>query len=362
MTTTPKTLDGGGLVVINDGTDEVSWLADRRGLYTATQVTAIAGSNPYTKVIDVWNSFTDPDFDPDAERNRWLEERAAFGQEREPEIIKWASEDPLTGGPGNPFVASKALVTLPELVALDYASTPDGFKFARDNALVLIECKASQQKWEQDGIPQHIYDQTQWQMFTTGAVTVWLAQDLVEWRGRGANKQAHVVGRYLVAIHPDPNRLAFLLSRVEWFKGLVRDGIAPESDIDLRDIIQAEPDPFLSDDDELAAWTEAVQLDEYMSELAQIREEIAPRVAREAELVKLIKPVVTAYEGRRIHMIGERFIAKLVRGTKVTNNTKLLPLEDQRRIQSWAETETLRLEPNPEYVAAPAADIATESE
>lgn len=353
----PKDLAEAGLKIYSTGEDREEWLAARRGKYTATTVTAIVGSNPYTKLIDVWNDFTDPEFDPDALRNRWLEERAAFGQQREPEIIKWASEDPRTGGPGNPFTPSTALVGLPEHEAQRYTSTPDGYKFARADALVLIECKASQQNWEADGIPQHIYDQCIWQLFTTGAVTVWLAQELVKWVGRGANKQAEVIGRYLVSIQMDEARLAWMLAKVEWFEGLLAEGIAPESDIDLREL---EAPGFDSTEEEMAEWAQLVEADALLTELAEIRERAKADADRDAEIVDLLKPIAKQFEGRRIWLIGTRFTAKLVRGTRTITNTKALPLEEQRRITSWTESETVKFEPNPEYVAPAATE--TESE
>lgn len=358
MTTkTPQSLADAGLRIYSTGEDRGEWLGKRRGKYTATTVTAIVGSNPYTKLIDVWNDFTDPEYDAEALRNRWLEERAAFGQQREPEIIKWASDDPRTGGPGNPFLPSTALVGLPEHEGRGFACTPDGYKFAREGRLVLIEAKASQQNWEADGIPQHIYDQCLWQLFTTGAVTVWLAQELVKWVGRGANKQAEVIGRYLIPIQMDEARLAWMLARVEWFEGLLSEGIAPESDIDLREL--AEPD-FDTAPEEAQEWAQLVEADALLTELAEIRERARADADRDAEIVDLLKPIVKQFEGRRIWLIGTRFTAKLVRGTRTITNTKALPIEEQRRITSWTESETVKFEPNPEYVAT--ATTETESE
>jgi hypothetical protein len=347
---TTKTLEDGGLIVYSDGSDREQWLGARRGKYTATTVTAIAGSNPYTKLIDVWNDFTDPEYDPEALRNRWLEERAAFGQEREPEIIKWASEATITGGPGNPFIPSSALVGLPELEEFGGVCTPDGYKFAREDGLVLIEAKASQQNWKEDGLPQHIYDQVQWQIYTTGAVTVWIAQDLVKWVGRGANKQATVDEsyRYLLPVRRDQARLDFLLRKVDWFKGLLAAGIAPESDVDLREL--AEPD-FDSTVEDIAAWEEAVKVDELLTELAEIRARMAVDAKRDEAIVAEVKSVIKEYEGRRIWLIGTRFIAKLARGTRTTLATKDLPAETLRSITGWADSETVKFEINPEYVA-----------
>jgi hypothetical protein len=356
-TKTPKSLADAGLKIYSTGEDREEWLGQRRGKYTATTVTAIVGSNPYTKLIDVWNDFTDPEYDGEELRNRWLEERAAFGQQREPEIIKWASADPLTGGEGNPFIPSTALVGLPEHEAQRFTSTPDGYKFAREGVLVLIECKASQQNWEKDGVPQHIYDQCQWQIYTTGAVTVWLAQELVKWVGRGANKQAEVIGRYLVPIRRDDARLAWMLAKVEWFEGLLTEGIAPESDIDLREL---EAPEFDATEEEMAEWAQLTEADALLTELAEIRERAKLDADRDAVIVDLLKPIAKQFEGRRIWLIGTRFTAKLVRGTRAVVNTKALPLDTQRSITSWAESETVKFEPNPEYVAPATANNESE--
>lgn len=224
------------LTILADGTDEAAWLAARIPVITATQAAAIAGSHPYYKLIDVWNEKTDPNHDSEAGRNAYLMARAAVGAEREPEIIEWATDLPVTGGPRAPFTPSHALVTRPELIEeypfLPPAATPDAWKTVLGK-LILLECKTTQQDWEESGLPQHIYDQVLWQRWTTGAVTVWVAVERTEWTGRGANKVASIVGRSILKVsEDDPVRLAFLQERVAEFREMVAEGIAPESDID----------------------------------------------------------------------------------------------------------------------------------
>lgn len=332
------------LTILATGEDRDEWLKERVGKYTATTVTAIAGSNPYTKLIDVWNSFTDPDYTPDHLRNKWLDERAKLGNDREVEILEWASQEDRTGGPGNPFIPNLALVcseTNPR-----FAATPDGYKYARDNNLVLIEAKTTQQDWEKDGLPQHIYDQCLWQMHVTGAVSVWVAVERYTW----SKGKATLVGTWLTVVLPDAARLAFLLAKVDQFQAWLDAGIAPESDIE----ISAEPVIEFDDTPEeieskLAEWEAMRQLDADLAELDEIRERIKDDLARAKVLEGKAKAAAIAYDGRRVHLIGQRMIAKLVRGNRTEIDKGKIPAEILRAATGWVESETVKIEKNPEY-------------
>lgn len=333
-----------GLTILSTGEDRAAWLEARKPVITATQAAAIAGSHPYTKLIDVWNEKTDPDYDPEAMRNKYLDERAAVGNDREQAILEWASALQITGGTGKPFAANRSLVAHPDRPM--YAATPDGWKSPRKGVLVLIECKTTQQDWETDGVPQHVYDQCQWQIFVTGAVTVWVAVERYSW----AKGVATLIGTWITAVHADPIRLAFLLGKVEQFEEWLAEGIAPESDIEL----EAAPDIGWDDDEatvaaKLADHEALMVIDAAMDALAEIRERIGADQAAALKLEATIKAAAKAYDGRRIHLIGGRLIAKLVRGVKTNINTKALDPLVLRGITSWSETETVRIEPNPTY-------------
>lgn len=348
------------LPMLSDGEDRDAWLAARVPVITATQAAAIVGSHPYTKLIDVWNEKTDPDYDPDALRNRWLEERAELGTEREPEIIAWATEDDRTGGPGAPFVPNKRLVGKPGMEK--YAATPDGGKLV-GKKLVLIECKATQQRWDETGVPQHILDQCYWQLFVTGAVTVWLAVEFYEWKGRGKNKVPVLVGTWLKPIQQYPERLAFIQAEVEKFEAWVAEGIAPESDVVL------DPEPVIEFDDtpediaeKMAQAEEAKRLDALLTELDTIERAIAEKAKRKAAISAEVKKVAVQYDGRRVHLIGQRRIAQLVRFNSAKVDTSKLPEETLRGITSWAESERMTIVPNPEYQPEEVDDDAGDAE
>lgn len=336
------------LPMLSDGEDRDQWLAARVPVITATQAAAIVGSHPYTKIIDVWNEKTDPDHDPDALRNRWLEERAQLGTEREPEIIEWATQDDITGGPGAPFIPNKRLVAKPGMER--HAATPDGGKMV-GKKLVLIECKATQQRWDETGVPQHILDQCYWQLHVTGAVTVWLAVEFYEWKGKGQNKVPVLVGQWLKPIQQYPERLAFILSEVEKFEGWLRDGIAPESDVVL------DPEPAIEFDDspeqiaeKMAIAEEAKRLDALLTEQDVIEREIADKVKRSKAIAAQVKKIAVQYDGRRVHLIGQRRIAQLVRYNSTKVDTGKLDEKTLRSITSWAESERMTIVPNPEYM------------
>lgn len=335
------------LTTLSTGEDRDEWLAARVPVVTATQATAIVGSNPYTKIIDVWNEKTDPNYDGDHLRNVYLEERAALGTERESEIIAWATEEDVTGGPGAPFVANSRLVENPARPG--YACTPDGGKLV-GSKLVLIECKATQQRWDEKGVPQHILDQCYWQLWVTGAVTVWLAVEFYEWKGRGKNKVPHKVGQWLKPIQQNEARLAFIIAEVERFEQWVADGIAPESDVVL------DPEPVIDFDDspeevaeKMAQAEEAKRLDELLTELDGIEREIADKAKRAKAISAEVKKVAVQYDGRRVHLIGQRRIAQLVRFNSTKVDTSQLDDKTLQAITSWSESERLTIVPNPEY-------------
>lgn len=338
------------LAVLDDGTDRQSWLAARIPVITATQAAAIVGSHPYTKLIEVWNEKTDPEHDFEVLENRWLEERAHLGREREAEIVAWASELQITGGKGASFEPNRALVTLPEFAKpglhLPPAATPDAGKLVQGK-LVLLECKTTESDWENDGLPQHIYDQTLWQLYSTGAVTVWIAVERYEWTGRGAERTATPIGRFITKVRLDEPgaqaRLDFIIGEVEKFRGWVRDGIAPESDIYMAEVLA----DFDADPADVEAFTTA---DELLTELAEIEDRIKADSKRADAIKALVKPVVKNYDGRRVHLIGTRMIAKLVRFNKATEDVKRLDPDTRRSITSWGESERVVFEPNPEWI------------
>jgi len=339
------------LVTLSTGEDRDEWLAARVPVITATQSSAIAGSNPYTRLIDVWNEKTDPDYNADHLRNVYLEERAALGTEREPEIIAWATEDDRTGGPRAPFPPNSRLVAHPDRPRL--ACTPARAQMV-GKKLVLIECKTTQTRWDQKGIPQHILDQCYFQLYVTGAVTVWLAVEMYEWSGRGKNKVATLVETMLVPIQQDDRRLAFILEKIEEFRGWVRDGIAPESDV----VLSSTPEIGFDDTPEeiqakIDAAAEAAKIDAELTELDELEDRVAADLARIDEIKQRHKAIVSQYEGRRVHLIGERRIIKFTRYNQETRDVKKLPPETLREITSWTERTRMVVDRNPEYVPAP---------
>jgi hypothetical protein len=349
------------LTIIDNGKDRASWLkARQQGWTTATQAAIIVGSHPYSKLIDLWNEKTDPAYAGE-EPNYWLMERAELGIEREPEIIAWASERPELG-PGK-LTPNRALVTRDGIGKA--ACTPDSFKYRRNGTQpIIVDAKATQQNWnpagtepiagaEAKGVPQHVIDQMQWTYWVTDALEVWLAVEQYQWIGRGKAKHPELVDTKLIFVPRDENRLDYLKAAVTRWEGWVEQGIAPESDIRL----EAGPDLDFDDTPEqieakLTELAEMNAIDEALTEVAEIRERIAADLDREKALIdKVIKPYIKQFEGRRVWAIGERFTAKLVRGTRTSlDASKLDPLAVMAATK-YSESEIVKLEPNPEYVA-----------
>lgn len=334
------------LIVVNDGTDRAEWLDARRGLYTATQISAIAGTNPYYGIVDVWNEHTDPDWTEDAARNRWLNMRADKGVEREPEIIAWANEDPRTGGG---FVPNSRLLRIAD-VPENHASTPDAIKEgARGGNRVLIECKTTSQRWDRDGLPDHIYDQVQWQLYTCGAVTCWVAVEFYEW-SKGKQPVATLVGTHLVNVKPDQRRLDYLLAKLEQFEADEAAGIAPESEVLLADL--AAPVFDFDDDPETvaakeAAAAEAAELDGWLRRVAEIDAQTKPLLDERKGLDAKVKAKIKTYHGRRVDLVGAEYTGRLIRGTRSKLDTSWLDEFTLREHTDWVPSETVTLMPTP---------------
>jgi putative phage-type endonuclease len=376
MTTQQRVLQG--LVVLTTGEDRAEWAQIRRGVITATAAAAIVGTHPYYKLIDVWNEQTDPDWTPEDARNRWTAAQIDLGTEREPEIIAWANADPRTGGG---LVPITAVVHHPDVTW--GACSPDGGKRARDNGLVLIECKTGQKDWEAEGIPDHVWDQVQWQLDTTQAVTVWLAYEMYRWisQGRGKPKLPELVKTWLVPIRRDEQRIAYLRARVADFQRDAAEGIAPESDVDLRDRSAYELSPFDEPEDaerKLAELAEAERLDALMAERVELEAQLAAVTTKVAEtnehgdvtwrevtaadrlgeIEGELKAAVKLYHGRRVHLIGQQLVAKLVRYTRKTTDVSDMDEAWRRAHLKYADSERVVIEPNPEYTP----DTENESE
>lgn len=347
----------GTSVELHDGLDEGEWLATRRGVITATAASACAGSQPYYSIVQLWEEQTNPEWDAAEARNVWLDMYAANGHVAEPRIIEWASEAlHQTFTPSHALVGRAADIEagLPEPAA----ATPDGYAVFPDAASYssaeLIEAKTAQKDWAtppegwtgdvwivhadddwKTDVPQHVQDQCEWQLYVTELETVWIALEVTKWTGRGTNKVANVVGRRIIEYRSNPARRQFLIERVEWFRSLKAQGIAPESEVDLRDV-----DPF----DDAEAADAAVALDR----IAELDAQIKPLQDERDRLAAEVKTYVTGLEGRRIDAVGSTYTARLVRSWNTKTDTKALTETERRRITTWAERETMTLVPTPQ--------------
>lgn len=345
----------GTAVELHDGLDEGEWLATRRGVITATAASACAGSQPYYSIVQLWEEQTNPEWDAESARNRWLDMYAANGHVAEPRIIEWASE-----ALGITFHPSHALVGRREDVesgvAEPAAATPDGY--GAGSALDLIEAKTAQKDWAPppegwDGdvwivhadddwktaVPQHVQDQCEWQLYVTELNVVWIALEVTKWTGRGTNKVASVVGRRIVEYRSNAARRAFLIERVEWFRYLKAEGIAPESEVDLRDA-----DPFED--------AEAVSAAAALDRIAELDEALKPLQDERDRLAAEVKSYVTGLEGRRVDAVASKYTARLIRSFQSKTNTAALTETERRRITTWAERETMTIVPTEQETTA----------
>ena len=215
------------IIVLNDGKDRAAWLEAHKPVVTATQCATIVGSHPCTTLVDLWNEKTDPEWVGE-DRNRFLDERATLGIEREPHILAWAAERPELGTgklyPNKELIANAADPTR--------ASTPDGAKYRRGSERpIIVDAKTTQQNWNRTGgigkpvgVPQHIIDQVLWTYMVTGALEVWLAVEQYTWnKGTPTLVDAH-----LILVPFDQVRLDYILKAVVLFESWIAEEIAPK--------------------------------------------------------------------------------------------------------------------------------------
>lgn len=320
------------LTALADSNDRPAWLEARKSLITATMVSSIVGTNPYTGLIDVWNEKHDPDWSPD--RNWRLDERAAYGTEREAAIVTWAADDI-----GVDLTPNSTLYHDPATNPT-HACTPDAYGFDGDD-LIVVDAKTTETDWITKGVPQYILDQMLWTWGITGAARIYLAVERTKWT-KGAPT---ILSRHIIPIDLGvgaANRLAFLREQAADFEQMILDGIAPESDIDIRQI-DFDTDP---DDARLFAETDAA-----LTEIDDIDARIAGDVARRAELVDVVKRNVKEYRGRRVHMIGTRRVAKLVRFWSSKADYKALDPSAVAAVTTWVPADRVVIEANPEWSA-----------
>lgn len=347
------------IALADEHEDRDHWKAERRKVTTATQAAVIAGGHPFSTLLDVWNDKTDPEWIE--EPNRYLDERASLGRTREPEILAWAGRRHEVGGTLTP---NGKLLTSAETPGA--ACTPDGFRIEKGSRrLVIVDAKTTQQNWRtalevengdaaEDGeivgkpvgIPQHVTDQMLWTYKVTRAAEVWLAVEQYTW-SKGIPT---LVATRLLFVPFDPIRLAFIEARVKEFEENLAADIAPESDIDIREIRAAGLE-WEATDEERADFYALLSADDAMTELAELRAEIAAKVERADELETIIKAAPKVYAGRRVHLVGERMIAQLTRYYRTNLDQARIDPAQLRAARSWSEVESVKLVPNPEYVA-----------
>jgi len=116
--------------VVNDGTNEETWLADRKGFCSATDTAAIIGLSPYSTPLDVWTS-KQPDAQP-IEENRFT----IFGKRQEANVADWFEADHPELGTLHPSPGLLASVDYPFI-----AATPDRERHLSDGTRSAFEIK-----------------------------------------------------------------------------------------------------------------------------------------------------------------------------------------------------------------------------
>lgn len=337
------------LLPLADSTDRAAWLEARKPVITATQITAIVGSNPYAGILDVWNEKRDPTWTED--RSPYLDNAAEYGRHAEASLIAWASTQPEVGGK---LTANTTLFANPDHP--DDACTPDAYRVSRRGGrerLVIVDAKTASKDWRAEGVPQYITDQMLWTWHVTGCDRLFLAVEYVKRNRR--MEVTEVIDRFMVEVPLDAasrKRLDFLREQAAEFRRMMVEDEAPASILDVREAeFDADPETV----------REFAVVEAALARMAAIDAATAEHVTERAGLEAAVKAIAKRYAGKRVELVGTSGMVVLTRywSAKVDYSGF-----DQRAIAeatSWVEQERATVKvahPQPEPPLSAGAEWA----
>lgn len=220
------------------------WLEERRSFVTASEIGQLAQRNQ-----TYWDQLAREK--ATGERKEFKTKYTEWGHEREPVIIEWVQNeaDPLIVGNDQLYVSTR----WPK-----YAATPDGIRM---DGAVTCQVKTSATPMSEDTIPQHYYDQVQWELMVVGAEYCIFAVE--------QHENFEVVDTWYTKILADPERQAELRTIAERFLdgGFAVDGTEDE-------VIAAALDEWAEAEEHVReAKARALEAKEWFQQLIQDSEE-----------------------------------------------------------------------------------------
>lgn len=339
-----EVLDIPGVLTIAHSDDLEEWrrVRSQGSIISATAMTTVMGTNPFSSVMDLWRERMEgkrPVF------SRFSLTVMNYGTLAEPELLQEANAHV---HPEHHFVLTHGFVVWAE--DQRFGSTPDAWRFAlregetRETGgtrLELAEFKTGSKSWRKTPrskpvVPPNYYDQTQWQMLTTGAERV-----LVIYRQVKRDKQGNVVevlGHERIWVERDEKRIAQMIEAANQWLQDEHDLVPPMTYIDTEDQFDDAPEVTRRK----FAIREALQRVAYADSVLG-REDVVEAIAIREEALGTLKRAMQVEKGRQVLLTEAGTRATLSRSTRTGYDTKLLTEKQRERIRTTTTVESLRV-------------------
>jgi len=334
-----------GVLTIAHSDDIEEWrrVRSQGSIISATAMTTVMGTNPFSSVMDLWRERMEgkrPVF------SRFSLTVMNYGTLAEPELLAEANEHVEKNGPHEtrPFVLTHGFVVW----EMDhrFGSTPDAWRHVdlQDDGsctLELAEFKTGSKSWRKTPrskpvVPANYFDQVQWQMLTTGAERV-----LVIYRQVKRDKQGNVVeilGHERIWVERDEKRILKMIEAANAWLQDEADLVPPMTYVDTEDQFDDAP--------EVTARKGAIR--EALSTIAAAdsvleRTEYQNAVTQREEALATLKGIMRQESGRQVLLREGGYGATLSRSTRTGYDAKLLTEKQRERIRTTTTVESLRV-------------------
>ncbi|QOP64809.1 exonuclease [Microbacterium phage DelaGarza] len=333
-----------GVLTIAHSDDLEEWrrVRSQGSIISATAMTTVMGTNPFSSVMDLWRERMEgvkPVF------SRFSLTVMNYGTLAEPELLEEANR---FVSPEPHFVLTHGFVVWEE--DQRFGSTPDAWRFAlregesRETGgtrLELAEFKTGSKSWRKTPrskpvVPANYYDQTQWQMLTTGAERV-----LVIYRQVKRDKQGNVVevlGHERIWVERDEKRIAQMIEAANAWLQDEHDLVPPMTYIDTEDQFDDAPEVTARKTAIRQALADVAHADRVLGR----QEFVEAQEKRDAALATL-KGIMRAEKGRQVLLREGGYGATLSRSTRTGYDAKLLTEKQRERIRTTTTVESLRV-------------------
>lgn len=338
-----RDIPGALTIAHSDDLEEWRRVRSEGSIISATAMTTVMGTNPFSSVMDLWRERMEgfrPTF------SRFSLKVMNYGTLAEPELLEEANNY-LAGNRDEtlePFTLTHGFVVNRE--DQRFGCTPDGWRLldtgaaALGEVLELLELKTGSKSWRKTPrskpvVPPNYYDQTQWQMLVTEATRV-----LVVYRQVKRDKQGNVLevlGHEHIWVERDEKRIGQMVEAANAWLQDEADLVPPMTYIDLEDQFDDAPEVTAEKRAIRDALADLERADAILAE-----ERYADAATLREESLGALKTLMRSRTGRQVILNDGRTGATLSRSTRTSYDASLLTEKQRERIRKTTTVETLR--------------------